>query len=151
MFQSPDNVLTELRSGFGGRKIIVVGDLMLDRYLWGQVERISPEAPVPIVRLQRETLAAGGAANVARNLAALGLEVHLAGVTGGDDGRDNIRIDGVISSADRPTTVKTRVIGNHQQMIRIDEESSAPLPHDSEATLVAKTAEQRNRSETPAP
>ncbi|MGA7978987.1 MAG: D-glycero-beta-D-manno-heptose-7-phosphate kinase [Chromatiaceae bacterium] len=151
MFQSPDKVLNELRAGFGRRKIIVVGDLMLDRYLWGDVERISPEAPVPVVKLQRESLTGGGAANVARNLAALGLDVHLAGTTGSDDGRtdllttlvrDNIRTDAVVTSADRPTSVKTRVIGNHQQMLRIDEEQSAPLPPDVEAELLAKTAEQ---------
>jgi D-beta-D-heptose 7-phosphate kinase / D-beta-D-heptose 1-phosphate adenosyltransferase len=127
MFQSPDKVLNELRAGFGGRKIIVAGDLMLDRYLWGEVERISPEAPVPVVKLQRESVAAGGAANVARNLAALGLDVRLAGATGSDDGRtnllttlvrDNIRTDAVITSADRPTTVKTRVIGKCSASMR---------------------------------
>ena len=151
MFQSPDRDLNEFRTGFGGRKIIVVGDLMLDRYLWGQVERISPEAPVPIVKLQRETFTAGGAANVARNLAALGLDVHLAGVTGRDDGRenllatlasDNIRTEAVIASEDRPTTGKTRVIGNHQQMIRIDEEHTDPLLPDVERELFANGSNQ---------
>ena len=87
MFEHPEAVLRALRSGFGARRVLVVGDLMLDRYLWGQVQRISPEAPVPVVHLTRRTQTAGGAANVARNLSALGLEVQLAGVTGDDEGR----------------------------------------------------------------
>ena len=75
MFVDPQAVIEEVRQGFSGRRVVVVGDLMLDRYLMGRVERISPEAPVPVVRLERETETAGGAANVARNLAALGLKV----------------------------------------------------------------------------
>jgi D-beta-D-heptose 7-phosphate kinase/D-beta-D-heptose 1-phosphate adenosyltransferase len=151
MFQSPDKVLNELHTGFGGRKIIVVGDLMLDRYIWGQVERISPEAPVPVLNLEHESSTAGGAANVARNLAALGVNVSLAGVTGEDDGRtnllatlarDGIHTDAVITAPDRPTTVKTRVIGNRQQMIRIDHERSAPLTSDAEAQLLAAVSGQ---------
>ena len=147
MFADPEAVLAAIRSGFGGRQVLVVGDLMLDRYLWGDVQRISPEAPVPVVRLARRTQTAGGAANVARNLAALGLRVEVAGATGADEGRnallaalaaDGIRSQAVMTSQDRATTVKTRIIGNHQQMLRIDEETSQPLsPLDQEALLAA--------------
>lgn len=135
-FGDPAAVLRALRSGFQGRHILVVGDLMLDRYLWGRVDRISPEAPVPVVHLERKTETAGGAANVARNLAALGLRVSLGGVTGNDDGRRRLLADltpqgvdvaAVLAAESRITTVKTRVVGNHQQMIRIDEEHALPL------------------------
>ena len=144
MFEYPEAVLRAVRSGFGARRVLVVGDLMLDRYLWGQVQRISPEAPVPVVHLTRRTQTAGGAANVARNLSALGLEVQLAGVTGDDEGRaallaalaaDGIQTQAVGLARDRATTVKTRVIGNHQQMLRIDEESSRPLAPGDESAL----------------
>ena len=136
MFTHPEAVLEAVRSGFGARQVLVVGDLMLDRYLWGEVQRISPEAPVPVVRLARRTQSAGGAANVARNLTHLGLRVQLAGLTGDDPDRtalldalaaDGIQTQAVIPAGDRATTVKTRVIGNHQQMLRIDEESTQPL------------------------
>lgn len=149
MFQAPERVLVAVRSGFGGSRVLVVGDLMLDRYLWGQVQRISPEAPVPVVHLSRETATAGGAANVARNLAALGLRVEVAGVTGEDDGRTRllaelarcgVDAEAVLAVGDRGTTVKTRVVGNHQQMIRIDEEHAGPLATaDRERLLAAVT------------
>ena len=144
MFEHPEAVLRAVRSGFGARRVLVVGDLMLDRYLWGQAQRISPEAPVPVVHLTRRTQTAGGAANVARNLSALGLEVQLAGVTGDDEGRaallaaltaDGVQTQAVGLARDRATTVKTRVIGNHQQMLRIDEESSRPLAPGDESAL----------------
>ena len=144
MFTHPEAVLEAVRSGFGARRVLVVGDLMLDRYLWGEVQRISPEAPVPVVRLGRRTQSAGGAANVARNLTHLGLRVQLAGLTGDDPDRtallaalaaDGIQTQAVIPAADRATTVKTRVIGNHQQMLRIDEESTQPLTPTDESHL----------------
>jgi D-beta-D-heptose 7-phosphate kinase/D-beta-D-heptose 1-phosphate adenosyltransferase len=154
MFCQPHAVLEAVRRGFGARRVVVAGDLMLDRYLWGQVERISPEAPVPIVRLERETQTAGGAANVARNLSGLGLKVFLAGVTGADDSRvlllrelesDGLSGDGVLASGDRGTTVKTRVVGNQQQMVRIDAEQATPLtPGDQERLLAAVSAQLPN-------
>lgn len=150
MFSQLDSSPAELLGNLTGRKVIVVGDLMLDRFLWGQVQRISPEAPVPIVRLERETSSAGGAANVARNLSGLGLEVFLVGMTGADSGRDQLlavltedglSTDSVLTATDRGTTVKTRVVGNHQQMLRIDEERTAPLSeHDRERLFAAATA-----------
>jgi D-beta-D-heptose 7-phosphate kinase/D-beta-D-heptose 1-phosphate adenosyltransferase len=147
MFRDSATVIAQLRGGFGKRRILVVGDLMLDRYLWGRVERISPEAPVPVVRLARETESAGGAANVARNLAALGLEVHLAGITGEDEARPALLRDlagqgidaaAVLAAPDRVTTVKTRVIGDHQQMLRLDREHPLPLEVRSEEGLLTR-------------
>ncbi|KAA6185091.1 D-glycero-beta-D-manno-heptose-7-phosphate kinase [Thiohalocapsa marina] len=146
LFQQPEQVLETLRSGFGAARVLVVGDLMLDRYLWGDVRRISPEAPVPVLRLARESAVAGGAANVARNLVGLGLQVHLAGITGADPQREQllgllreqgIDTSSVLVDASRPTTTKTRVIGNHQQMLRIDAEHSAPVAAAIEAALMA--------------
>jgi D-beta-D-heptose 7-phosphate kinase/D-beta-D-heptose 1-phosphate adenosyltransferase len=145
MFNAPETVTETVRRGFCGRRVVVVGDLMLDRYLWGRVDRISPEAPVPVVKLERETQTAGGAANVARNLAALGLEVRVAGITGDDPGRGMLLRDlatigvdtgGVLIAADRATTVKTRVVGNHQQMMRIDAERAVELAADDERRLL---------------
>jgi D-beta-D-heptose 7-phosphate kinase/D-beta-D-heptose 1-phosphate adenosyltransferase len=146
MFSAPAEIL----AGFAARRVLVVGDLMLDRSLWGQVQRISPEAPVPIVRLERETRSAGGAANVARNLSALGVEAHLVGATGADAGReqllqeltkDGLSTDDVLIAGDRCTTVKTRVLGYRQQMIRIDEERTTPLTgSDGERLLAAAAA-----------
>ena len=121
-----------------GRKVAVLGDVMLDEYLFGEVNRISPEAPVPIVRVVREQAVLGGAANVAANLKALGAEPLLIGTlqkdAAGDRllgllGRLGISISGLVLDASRPTTIKTRVIGQQQQMLRIDrEESGLPDP-----------------------
>jgi len=115
----------------GGKRILVVGDLMLDKYIWGKVERISPEAPVPVVEIQREEVRLGGAANVALNLKALGAEPILCGMIGDDvDGKTLIRLmeeaglvsDAIITDAARPTTSKTRILGNSHQMLRVDRE-----------------------------
>jgi D-beta-D-heptose 7-phosphate kinase / D-beta-D-heptose 1-phosphate adenosyltransferase len=131
MFQSFKRAVETVESGFGGVRTLVLGDLMLDRYLWGEVERISPEAPVPIVRVQHLTECAGGAANVAMNLRRLGCNVSVAGVVGTDVYRDallsvlgaaGIGTDSVIAASGRQTTAKTRIIGAHQQMLRLDHE-----------------------------
>ncbi|MEA1049668.1 D-glycero-beta-D-manno-heptose-7-phosphate kinase [Lamprobacter modestohalophilus] len=136
--------LAAVRNGFGGARVLVVGDLMLDRYLWGQVGRISPEAPVPVLHLGRETETAGGAANVARNLIGLGLRVSIAGVTGEDENRQRLlrllaeqgaETSAVLADPSRPTTTKTRLLGNHQQMLRIDAERLAPLSAELEDRL----------------
>lgn len=116
--------------------ILVVGDLMVDRFLWGTVHRISPEAPVPVVHLKSETSALGGAGNVARNLQSLGAAAHLVGVVGSDRGADDfwrllaeagLEGDGIVRSEDRPTITKTRVIAQHQQVVRIDREAAESL------------------------
>ena len=135
-------------------RIAVLGDLMLDRYLWGTASRLSPEAAVPVVDLVSQTNCLGGAGNVAANLAALGARVQAFGVLGGkktasrniaddDTGGDfraclrNTGIDGsgVLSDVHRITTVKTRVIARHQQIVRIDQERHDPLSPDAEEKL----------------
>ncbi len=122
-------ILRELKN----RKILVIGDLILDHYIWGKVNRISPEAPVPIVEVTDENFLLGGASNVAHNIAALGGHVTLVGVAGNDRGGEILRkmltekgieCGGVFWSS-RPTTVKTRVIAHSQQMVRFDREDSA--------------------------
>jgi D-beta-D-heptose 7-phosphate kinase/D-beta-D-heptose 1-phosphate adenosyltransferase len=109
---------------------------MLDRYIYGSVARISPEAPVPVVRKTREIAAPGGAANTAANIRALGAEVTLLGVTGRDEAAQALRycleekgISGasLLVDENRPTSVKTRIVAHHQQVVRLDEESAAPL------------------------
>jgi rfaE bifunctional protein kinase chain/domain len=116
--------------------VLVVGDLMVDRFLWGTVHRISPEAPVPVVHLRSETSALGGAGNVARNLQSLGSDAHLVGVVGSDRGADDfwrllaeagLGREGIVRLEDRPTTTKTRVIAQHQQVVRIDREGGESL------------------------
>ena len=121
---------------FAGRRIAVLGDCMVDRYLWGRVERISPEAPVPVVEVERESSALGGAGNVAANLRALGAAPLLLGVVGEDDDGRRLReafaacglgVGGVVTDATRPTTVKTRIVAHAQQVVRADRESRADL------------------------
>jgi D-beta-D-heptose 7-phosphate kinase/D-beta-D-heptose 1-phosphate adenosyltransferase len=125
--------LKKLIDRFTGKKILVLGDVMLDEYIWGKVSRISPEAPIPVVHVQRENALPGGAANVANNLRALGGQVILAGVVGTDDAarrmtvllkREGVNTDLLIRDASRPTITKTRVIAHSQQVVRIDRETS---------------------------
>lgn len=117
--------------GFSEVKVLVVGDLMLDCYWWGTVSRISPEAPVPIVKLKNKTYAVGGAANVAANVAGLGAESMLIGLVGKDADADlfarmlsemNVAGEHIIFTEERPTTVKTRIIAHSQQVLRLDQE-----------------------------
>ena len=116
----------------GHLRILVIGDLMLDHYIWGDATRISPEAPVPVVQVERDTFTAGGAANVALNLRALGAAVDLVGTVGAD--RDSARLDQVLEphtlvldaalrSTARPTIIKTRVMCRSQQLCRLDREA----------------------------
>ena len=145
MFEHPDQVLSVAQAYFGKPRVLVIGDVMLDRYLWGDVNRISPESPVPVVRVTRETEVMGGAANVASNLASLGARVSLAGYIGQDESGTRLRNKaleaeietvGLISIPGRPTTIKTRVIGGHQQMLRIDIEVNTTAP-DAESDLLS--------------
>lgn len=128
-----------------GKRIGVVGDLMLDRYLWGSVHRISPEAPVPVVDIEEESMRLGGAANVANNVRALGGVPVLMGVIGKDTsggtlrrcvGRDGFETGGLLVDRTRPTTVKTRVIAHNQQLVRTDRESREPLRAAVETRLI---------------
>ena len=120
---------------FDGVRILVVGDVMLDHYIAGQVKRISPEAPVPVVSAAKRWSVPGGAANVARNLVRLGVDVAVAGVVGQDAAASDLRAalaaegiaDGLSVSSSRRTTCKTRVLAQGQQLLRLDEEVSAPL------------------------
>jgi rfaE bifunctional protein kinase chain/domain len=120
-----------------GSRVLVVGDLMLDEYVWGDVRRISPEAPVPVVEVRGRTHVPGGAGNAAAGVAALGARAELAGVVGEDEeaGRllralaeRGIGCSGVVSVAGRATTTKTRIVAQSQQVVRTDSEERAPLP-----------------------
>ena len=125
-----------IRSGFDHKSVLVVGDLMLDRYMWGDVSRVSPEAPVPVLRPQRDAERAGGAGNLALNLAALGLRVQLAGYVGVDQEAQRlfrffedagVGTDLVATLSDRPTITKTRIIAGHQHVLRVDAEDLSPI------------------------
>jgi len=142
---------------FPRRTILVVGDLMLDIFLWGDVRRISPEAPVPVVEVRRETHLLGGAANVVRNIVTLGGRARVAGIVGHDAyGAEILKLlegahvpcSGVITVDDRPTTVKTRVIAQHQQVVRVDREEVRP--HDSRTTQALMRALEEAAAESDA-
>ena len=128
--------MKELFGKFGKTGILVIGDLMIDQFIWGRVKRISPEAPVPVVEVTEEELLLGGAANVAHNVLSLGGRVFIAGTIGKDDTgkilldklRENgVNADGVIKDGTRPTTVKTRVIAHSQQVVRFDREEKTEI------------------------
>ncbi len=136
MSTSDRQQLQEIIQRFPDQPILVVGDLMLDRFVWGRVERISPEAPVPVVEVERETVHLGGAANVACNLAVLKARPLLVGVVGCDEAgdrlveelhRQEISSEGVVRASDRTTTIKTRILAHHQQVCRTDRECREPL------------------------
>lgn len=129
--------MTRIEPDWRGARVLVVGDLILDRYCYGTVQRISPEAPVPVLDVNREELVPGGAANVAHNIRHLGGEAVLIGVTGDDRYGEifldvlsdaGIESDGVVEVPDRITTVKTRVVAHQQQVVRVDSEVRTPIP-----------------------
>ncbi len=133
--------LRDLISGFAAKRILVIGDLMLDEFVWGKVSRISPEAPVPVVNVTGESYYPGGAANVARNVREFTAQTAVMGVVGADGhGRRLVRLleecgldtSGVLENSSASTTVKTRIIARNQQVVRVDRERVAPL--DAEAT-----------------
>ena len=137
--------LQALLTKMAAQRIVVLGDAMLDVYLAGDVDRISPEAPVPVVSVRQRRMALGGAANVAANVAAIGAEARLVAVIGNDARGDSLRrelpqhglSDGwLLVVADRPTTSKTRVVARGQQVVRIDEEVEEPIPDAASAELV---------------
>ncbi len=121
----------EIIEGFKDRHILVIGDLMMDHYIWGRVARISPEAPVPVVDVIKESMMLGGAANVANNIIGLGAKAYVSGVIGRDDNgralvhelrQRDIATEGIIVEDARPTTIKTRVIAHSQHVVRFDRE-----------------------------
>ncbi len=135
----------QLRQQWNAKYVAVIGDVMLDHYYWGTVSRLSPEAPVPIVDLQDESFHLGGASNVANNLACLGLHPVIFGVVGNDDAgqmltalleENGMENAGIIVDPDRPTTVKTRIIGNNQHIARLDRENRAALSTTLTAQLI---------------
>ena len=150
--QHIEHLLTEK---IAGRHILVIGDLMLDRYLWGEVDRISPEAPIPVVKLTATTETPGGAANVALNLAGLGINVSLAGFVGKDEA--GARLVGLLAERGidttpvfrvdcMPTVVKSRVIVQRNQMLRLDEENPGALSgavHEELAAAVLKVIDKQ--------
>jgi D-beta-D-heptose 7-phosphate kinase/D-beta-D-heptose 1-phosphate adenosyltransferase len=123
-----------IECGFGRPNILVVGDLMLDKYVWGEVERISPEAPVPVLRAGRQSQQPGGAANVAMNLAGLGAQVTVVGFGGGDDDQRALELllqeagvkHSIVTCPGVPTTSKLRVLAGQQQLLRVDSEAKSP-------------------------
>ena len=145
-YQTAEGALQQVISRAPDARILVIGDVMLDEFVFGAVQRISPEAPVPIVEITGRRFAAGGAANVAANVAALGAVTALGGVTGDDDAGENfrrliesIRMDScaVLRDASRPTICKTRIVAAGQQIVRIDHESREPLSETIESRLIA--------------
>ncbi len=131
---------------FNRLKVLIVGDVMIDAYIVGKVERISPEAPVPIVSVSKKENRLGGAANVALNVKSLGAQPYICSVIGNDDGgkeitqlfeKAGVNCEGVVSSNSRITTTKTRVMGNNVQMLRVDEEITSPINQQESDNLVS--------------
>lgn len=132
---------------FSDLKILIIGDVMMDTYLWGRVDRISPEAPVPVVSVTKKENRLGGAANVALNVQALGAVPLICAVIGDDmEGKEFLRLlksqnlsdEGVVVIADRPTTVKTRIIGHNQQIVRVDAETDQQIAEDAVSLIFDK-------------
>ena len=141
---------SELLARMAGRRVLVIGDVMLDEWIWGKVSRISPEAPVPVVSVNNHSFTLGGAGNVAHNLRALGGAVAFVGSIGRDaEGEraaalfDEIAVDtrGIITLTARPTTRKTRVVAHNQQVVRADWESTAPLTVADRSLAVARVVD----------
>ena len=129
---------------FKSKRIAVIGDLILDKYIFGDVERISPEAPIPIINVKKESFAPGGAANVAANVSTLSGKAYLLGIVGSDSAREilldtahsyNINTDGIITDNDKTTIQKIRVIGQHQQLLRIDYEKTDYIDNEKNSIL----------------
>ena len=136
----------ELFEAMRGKRVLVVGDVMVDEWVWGSVSRISPEAPVPVVAVSDHSFTLGGAGNVASNLRAIGATVSFAGAVGDDaEGRrvlelldaSGVERSSVIATSDRPTTRKTRIVAHNQQVVRADWESSEPLGASDRARMCA--------------
>jgi len=137
----------ELARRIEGKRVVVFGDVMLDEFVWGDVTRISPEAPVPVVDIKRESVRLGGAANVLANLRALGLCASIVGVVGADRAAERVRAElreacgagadeSLITDVSRPTTLKTRIIAHSQLVVRADREQRAPVDGPTEERIV---------------
>lgn len=150
------NELSKILLSLRGGKVLVVGDLMLDRYIFGIVDRISPEAPVPVVLIEKETFVPGGAGNVAINIAALGGKVSILGVIGKDNAagrlikefkKRNIDASAVIKTASKPTVQKIRVVAHGQQLIRLDIEKTEKIGAQLEKSVIKILAEKIKNSD----
>lgn len=137
----------QIFTSFDSVRVLIIGDVMLDSYIWGVVERISPEAPVPIVNVKKKDFRLGGAANVALNLSSLGAKPILCALAGDDeDGKKlfqrleegGISKDGIVVTPHRPTTVKTRIIASHQHVVRVDEELDKVVNEQEEKWLIER-------------
>jgi len=136
----------EILAQFSNRRLVVLGDMMLDEFIWGEVRRVSPEAPVPVVEVKRESWHLGGAGNVVSNLLELGAHAVPIGIIGDDEaGRLMARcfaergalVDGLIVDASRPTTRKTRIVAHSQQMVRADREDRSPINAEIEERIIS--------------
>ena len=136
----------QLISAFPGKRILVLGDMMLDEFIWGRVRRISPEAPVPVVEVARDTYNLGGAGNVAANISALDANPFPVGLVGSDYAaqrladllrKSGVEPSGLVSEAGRATTVKTRIVAHNQQIVRADRENKTPLTEERNNALLA--------------
>jgi D-beta-D-heptose 7-phosphate kinase/D-beta-D-heptose 1-phosphate adenosyltransferase len=137
-------------------RVLVVGDVMLDQFIWGSVSRISPEAPVPVLDFSRESFMPGGAANVARNLVSLATPADLFGAIGNDDaarkllkllGEQKIGCDGLVKNAARHTSIKTRIVAHQQQVVRVDRETRGALDAKTTAALLAEFKQKISRAD----
>src|SRR5262249_36539444 len=124
-----DHNLSKIVAAFPGKRVLIVGDVMLDEYVWGEVRRVSPEAPVPVVEMRQRTYVPGGAANTAANVISLNGKASLGGVVGRDHqggklaeilAEAGVEADGLLVDAERQTSTKTRVIAHSQQVVRLD-------------------------------
>lgn len=143
----------EIIKNFPTSEVLVVGDIMVDHFIWGKVVRISPEAPVPVVEMQSDSLLLGGCANVLNNIFSLGGKVYGAGVIGADSmgkrlllefRNRHIDTDGIVVEANRPTTLKTRIVAHGQQVVRFDQESRQPIRPSSVEKIMKYVKKLRN-------
>lgn len=146
MKKLPRRKIEKLLEGFGDARILVLGDLMLDRFIWGSVTRISPEAPVPVVEVTSESDVPGGSANVVSNTCALGARTHVCGIIGADRigaalleklAHRRIDLTGIITDPGRTTTLKTRIVAHSQQVVRVDRESRREVPEKQMARIIS--------------
>src|SRR3989344_780352 len=137
--------LLKILEKFKSKKVLVIGDIMLDKYIWGDVSRISPEAPVQVVNIVKETYEPGGASNVANNIASLDGSAFMVGIVGNDDAKNillqelkkrKIDIDGIFTDNDKPTIQKIRIMGRSQQLLRVDYEKKEHVHKDIEDSLI---------------
>ncbi len=144
----------EIIANFSASGVLVVGDVMVDHFIWGKVSRISPEAPVPVVDVQKDSILLGGCANVLNSIYAMGGKVYVAGVIGSDNvgkglveelRRREIETTGILVEKGRPTTLKTRIVAHGQQMVRFDKESRKPIPQNSTRKILEYVKSLQNK------